>query len=289
MVVEGGWILRAMLVLLGVSLVCGYLTFCLLFYQGQWQMVLHPVRTERRPATIGGRGYEVVRFGPDATGVPQRVGWWQPASATGDFRHLAVLYLPSVDGSLADETETLDALSRMGVAMLAVNWRGYGESAALRRPSERSMREDAEAGWQWLTATHGLSGARLIPYGRGVGAAVALEMARRHGQTPAMILDGPRFDLEREVAADPRVRLLPVGLLFKDRFALEPMLGESKVPKLIVTRGPTEDGRVLSAGDPKMTLALPQFEAGAFEALVRRFLGQYAPPTPEPLLIPAKR
>ena len=277
-VVEGGWILRALALLVGVALVCGYLTLCGLFYQGQWQMVLHPVRTEVRPSLLGARTYDVVRFGPDATGVPQRAGWWLPAVQTGDYRHLTILYLPSGDGSLADQAELLNLLSTTGAAVFAIDWRAYGASAMLRRPGEASMREDAEAAWQYLVATRGLKAGGVIPYGRGLGAAVALWLADEHSGTPAMVLDGPRLDVTAEVANDPRVRLLPVKLLFNNRFELEPMLRESKVPKLIVTRDGQNHRRVLEAGDPKMTVVLRQFDAKTFDDSLERFLGQYTSP-----------
>lgn len=279
LVVDAGWILRALAVLVGVALFCGYLTFCGLFYQGQWQLVLHPVRTEARPALPGGPSYEVVRFGPDATGVPQRVGWWiPPAGSGGALDHLTILYLPSGDGSLAGQTGLLSALSKTGAAVFALDWRGYGASAMLRRPSEASMRADAEAAWQYLVATRKVDGCAVVPYGRDLGGTIALWLAGEHPVVPALVLDAPRFDVTRAVAADPRVRLLPVRLLLRDRFELEPMLRQSRVPKLIVTRGGRDDRRAAEAGDPKVLATLPagQEVGAAATDLLRQFLERYA-------------
>ena len=39
------WLIKAIAFTILVALFCGYLTLCLLFYQGQWQLVLHPTRT----------------------------------------------------------------------------------------------------------------------------------------------------------------------------------------------------------------------------------------------------
>ena len=277
LVVEGGWILRAVAVVVTAALVCGYLTFCGLFYQGQWQIVLHPVRTEARPALPGGGRYDVVRFGPGATGVPQRVGWWLPTEGDGAYRQVTILYLPSGDGSLASQTESLALLHRTGATVFAFDWRAYGASAMLRRPSEASMREDAEAAWQYLVETRGVPAGEVIPYGRDLGATVALWLAGVHRETSAVVLDSPRFDVTAAVAQDPRVRLLPVGILFKDRFELQPMLRESKVPKLLVVHDAEDTRRALEAGDPKLTVTLPRNDWQALERSLLRFLGQYAP------------
>jgi len=285
MVVEGGWLLRALIAVGVTALVCGYLTLCLLFYQGQWQLILHPKRSDAHPAAIDGRTIEVVRFGPDATGVPQRTGWWIPAAADAPFRHLVMLYLPAGDGSLADATATLTAIAHTGIAVFAIDYRGFGASAP-GRPGEQAMREDTEAAWQYLAGQRHVPGSRILPYGAGVGASLALALAREHKETAAVLLDGPRYDIEKDVRADPRVRALPVGWLLRNRFALEPMLGQNSVPKLIVTRARQEDPRSLAAADPKMTLVLPGFDQSAFDTVLRRFLSQYAPPSPEPALTP---
>ena len=285
MVVDGRWLLRALLIVGGVALVCAYMTLCLLFYQGQWQLILHPKQTAAHPATVDGRAVEVVRFGPNATGLPQRVGWWIPAAADAPFRHLVVLYLPSGDGALAEATPTLDAIAKTGIAVFAIDWRGYGASAPMH-PSEQSMGEDAAAAWQYVVESRHVPAARVVPYGVGVGGSIALALAGEHREVPAIFLDGPRYDIERDVKKDPRVSALPVHLLLKDRFALEPALSQGSLPKMIITRAAKEDPRSLAASDPKMTLAMPAFDEATFEARLRRFLGVYAPPSPEPSLTP---
>ena len=278
-VVEPRWLLKAGLVMLAVAFVCGYATLCGLFYQGQWQLVLHPVKTTERPATVGGSGYEVVRFGPDSSGIPQRTAWWMPPGSADQYRHLVVLYLPSGDGSLKDDVAVLDGLRRLGIAVFAMNYRGYGESAG-DRPNEVMMREDAEAALRYLEQERKVDGHDVLPYGAGVGASLAMGLTTVHEEIPAVILDAPRFDVLARVKADPRVRFLPVDLLLHDRFALEPQLGESKVAKLIFSDTAGESPEIARAGEPKMTVEMPRFEEGLFAQEMRRFLDAYAPPTP---------
>ncbi|HSY35508.1 MAG TPA: hypothetical protein VK814_07140, partial [Acidobacteriaceae bacterium] len=79
-VVSPIWLIKAIALTIVAALLCGYLTLCLLFYQGQWQLVLHPTRTSANPASIAGIPYEFIRFGPDESATPQLTGWWIPAA-----------------------------------------------------------------------------------------------------------------------------------------------------------------------------------------------------------------
>ena len=279
LVVDPRWLLKAGLVMLAAAFACGYATLCWLFYQGQWQLVLHPVKTAARPAMIGGSGYEVVRFGPDSSGIPQRTAWWMPPAGEDRYRHLVVLYLPAGDGSLNDAMPVLDGLRRLGIAVFAMNYRGYGESAG-DHPSETLMREDAEAAWRYLVQERTVDAHNVIPYGAGVGASIAMGLTTAHAEIPAMVLDGPRFDVAERVKQDPRVRFLPVDLLLHDRFAMEPGLEQSRRPKLIFSKGAVESQEIARAGEPKMTVEMPRFSESLSEQALRRFLDAYAPPTP---------
>src|ERR1700692_2267517 len=101
-VVDPLWLLKALAVLVALALGCGYLTLCVLFYQGQWQLVLHPSRSTSAPATIAGEPISVVHFGLDASATPQLTGWWLPTEPIAAYAAYPVLYLPGGDGSLAD-------------------------------------------------------------------------------------------------------------------------------------------------------------------------------------------
>ena len=291
-IVDPGWLLRAGAIVLLFALLCGYGTFCLLFYQGQWQLMLRPVRTAARPATIGGEAVQLLRFGTDASGVPQRTAWWLPgrqdgsSQQDGNYGGLVLMFLPSGQGSLVDAVPTLTALEQLGLSIFAMDYRGYGESAE-GHPSEQRMRADADAAWTYLVSERGFRENRVLPYGVGVGASLAMGLAERHPAAPAVVLDAPRFDVPGQVKADPRAHLLPVSLLLHDRFALEPELAAFTRPKLILTRDAAENRKALRAGDPKMTVLLPKEDDAAFVATLRRFLDLYASPTRTPQLLPA--
>jgi len=276
-VVDPVWLLKALALLFFAAFLCGYLTLCVLFYQGQWQLVLHPTRSVPPPATIAGAPYQIVHFGVDESATPQLTGWWFPAPSTpGQSSGLAdrraqktILYLPSGDGSLADpSTSALSALAALhnaGLNVFAFDYRGYGQSSPTR-PNQQRIQQDAVFAWRYLTATRGLSPAGIVPFGDGIGAALATQLAMQHPEIHAIILSAPQPHLIERVEADPRTKLLPVRLLFHERFEIA-SLTTLKTPKLLIlneaasgsTAASTKEVATLyrAAADPKYTLFLP--------------------------------
>lgn len=275
-VVEPVWLIKAFLGMVLIALACGYLTLCGLFYRGQWQLVLHPARTTAAPATVGGVPFETVHFGAALTGVPQLTGWWIPAGPGAAYAHVTVLYLPGGDGSLADDQATLARLHDVGLSVFAVDYRGYGQSAEMH-PGEASMAADAESAWAYLTNSRAILTDRIVPYGRGLGASLALGLAATKGVASAVILDQPDFGVVERVRGDARSWIVPVRLLLKNRFALEPALEETRIPKLILSREDSRNPSVLRAADPKWIVTLPTSDVNGYSSTLRRFLDQYAP------------
>jgi uncharacterized protein len=255
------WLIKAIALTILGALFCGYLTLCLLFYQGQWQFVLHPTRTSAPPASIAGAPYELLRFNPGDSATPQLTGWWIPSDPGGRYAHLTVLFLPDGDGSLDNSIPTLAALHNLGINIFAIDYRGYGQSAPLR-PSQQTMTHDADAALQYLTNARAIPAARIIPYGTGTGSSLAAHIAVTQTTIPAVILDNPRADLLDTALRDQRASILPVRLLFHDRFPLAQPLSALHVE-----------------------LITPS--ALVFNQSLTRFLDQYLPAAPIPALVPS--
>src|SRR5271154_337587 len=133
-VVSPIWLVKAIALTILVALLCGYLTFCLLFYQGQWQLVLHPIRTAASPASIAGIPYELIRFGPDESATPQLTGWWLPSHPGGRSPPLTLPPppLPAGTASPADAIPPHARLPTLALNDFALDYRGCGQSAAAR-------------------------------------------------------------------------------------------------------------------------------------------------------------
>jgi pimeloyl-ACP methyl ester carboxylesterase len=284
-VVDPIWLVKAIGITIIAALICGYLTLCLLFYQGQWQLVLHPSRSTPAPATVSGAAFQTIHFGVDETASPQLTGWLIPAEPAARYATYTVLYLPSGDGSLADAIPTLSALHEIGINVFAFDYRGYGQSA-VTRPNQRRMTEDAASAWQYLTVSRSLPPSHLILFGDGVGCALAANLARVHPEAPAVILESPRPDLVQTIFADPRTKSLPVRALFHEDFALAGQASNLKTPKLFLLPAQSDDPssttgemqRLTSAAfAPKMVATLPKadFNGPVYREQLIRFLDQY--------------
>ncbi len=198
------WLIKAIGFTVLAASICGYLTLCALFYQGQWQLVLHPNRASN-PQTSESSW---IHFGPDESATPQLTGRWLPAAPGARYANTTILFLPSGDGSLSDFNSTLDRLHNIGINVFAFDYRGYGFSADTR-PNQQKMTQDADSAWTYLNTSRAIPAQQIIPYGTGVGASLATHLALIHPEIPALILDSPRSDLLDAVLRDPRSQSPP--------------------------------------------------------------------------------
>ncbi len=276
-VVDPVWLLKAVAALVAVALLCGYASLCYLLYQGQWQLILHPVRSSALPASIAGNPFTLVRFGPDGSAIPQLTSWAIPAAAGARYSGLTILFLPAGDGSLIDFLPTLQALHAIGINIFAVDYRGYGQSAAIH-PDPARMMHDAETSLAYLTTSRAVPEGQIIVYGVGLGASLATLLAAARPAIPAIILDSPAPDPLGTILRDPRTRFLPVNLLVHDRFPLKEPLSVLKTPKLLLAPDASEPA-FTSASAPRMRVDLPAPRStGLYTLSITRFLDQYLAP-----------
>jgi alpha-beta hydrolase superfamily lysophospholipase len=281
-VVDPRWLLKALGLTLAVAAVFAYLSLCFLIYQGGWQRLLFPSHTvDKTPSDVV--GFEALRFDAAETGRPRLAGWWLPASSPN---RPTILFLHGATGSLSTCVRTLELLNRANLNILAFDYRGYGESDP-PHPTEARMNEDATAALNYLLNTRHITAATIIPYGQGLGAVLAANLANAHPELPAIILDTPDPDAFERATGSGEFRLLPARTLMQDHFDLRAALGNSQKPKLLLADGPdgfqtasVQSNQALfrSLPDPKMTVTFqtPASEAAYLES-TRRFLDEYVP------------
>ncbi len=280
-IVDPRWILKALAAVVALGVLCSYLTLCLLFYVGQWQFVLHPSRAvPQTPASLG-LAFQPVRFGDDVSGEPQLTGWWIPGDAPA--ADPTVLMLHGETGSMSDALPAARALHAAGLNVFLFDYRGYGQSAG-RHPTEALMQHDAASSLQYVTDAHG-SASGLLVYGQGLAASLAVRLCAEHPGVNGLVLQAADGDTLTRVEADQRSRIVPISLLFHQRFPLADPLSTLRTPKLLIsyTRGqaPVEAQR---AAAPKITVELaPEAGADAITAPVRRFLDTYMTTPPATL------
>lgn len=269
------WLLGGLAATLGLAVVCVYIAFCLLFWQGQWQLVFKPSRIITATPANAGLKYDEIGFDATETGTLQLNGWWIPAEGNAPYAADTLLLLHNGSGSLSNTVPQLLALHGLGVNILAFDYRGFGKSVTIH-PSEASTYEDADAAWRYLTDTRHVSPSSIVLDGVGLGAAIAAETARRHPQAPALILEDPAPPTLDSLQSDPRMRLLPIHLLFHDRFDPAQTLAQLRTPKLFVYSARDAAGRYYNiAADPKQRANVATIQD--YVTSLRSFLSKYLP------------
>jgi hypothetical protein len=232
--VEVGWILKALAVVVVAAFFCAYTTICILFSRTQWQIVLHPSRTvTTTPASIH-LPFTKVHFGVDNTGQPQLTGWYLPSDTT--TTHTALI-LHGADGSIANALPVAQLLHAQHLNVLLFDYRGYGQSLG-QHPTEASMQADAADALTYLTTTRSLPTSSIVIYATGIGASLAVHLCAQNPTLPALILQSPDGDLTDRARHDPRSKIVPFTLLFNQPFPLALSLSTLPTPKLILPTPP---------------------------------------------------
>jgi uncharacterized protein len=268
------WILGGLTATLLLAALCVYATFCLLFWQGQWQLVFRPSRTITATPSSVGLKYDEIRFDSTETGVLQLNGWWIPADRPASASTL--IFLHDGSGSLSDTLPQLQALHNLALNVFAFDYRGFGKSVNIH-PSQASTYEDADAAWRYLTDTRHLSPSTIVLDGVGLGAAIAAETARRHPKAAAVILEDPKPPTLDSLEFDARTRLMPIRLLFHDRFDPTKTLASLRTPKLMLySAHSASELYYQQAAEPKQRATVTDlFRDKNYLPYLRSFLGKY--------------
>ncbi|MGH3420468.1 MAG: alpha/beta hydrolase, partial [Streptosporangiaceae bacterium] len=155
------------------------------------------------------------------------LGAWHVAPTRAD-RGVTVLVTPGNAGSRALRAPLARRLAAKGFAVLLLDYRGYGGNPG--SPSEEGLIGDARAARTYLLG-HGAPAQRLIYFGESLGAAVATRLATEH-PPGGLVLRSPFTDLA--AVGSRHYPLLPVRLLLRDRFPVTKLIGQARVPTVVV-------------------------------------------------------
>lgn len=158
--------------------------------------------------------------------------WWWPA-ARQDAP--ALLYLHGSRWNLTGQLFRIEQLHAMGFSVLAVDYRGFGQSRGAL-PSERSVYQDALIAWEHLARLQPEADKRFI-YGHSLGGAVAVNLAHEladedRAQAAGLIVESSFTNLG-DVAAAVTNTSLPVRWLLSQEFDSLSKIGEVGIPVLI--------------------------------------------------------
>jgi hypothetical protein len=117
----------------------------------------------------------------------------------------------------------------------------------------------------------------IFPHPRLSSTGFAAETARRHPQAAALILEDPKPPILDSLEFDARTRLMPIRLLFHNRFDPSKTLASLRTPKLMLYS--THDASGLyyqQAAEPKERATVTDlFRNENYLPCLRSFLGKY--------------
>lgn len=217
------WMPWAMIALkiAAVVAVCLYLGMGTIVYFTQRSMMYFPDRAHATPAQAGLSEAQEVEL----------------KAADGEYSHAwhvaprqdrpVILYFHGNGGALRDRVERFHKLIRDGFGLVALEYRGYGGNTGT--PSEAGLIADAEAAYAFAAARY--PARQIVLWGESIGTGVAVALATRK-PVGRVILEAP-FTSAVAVAA-AHYWYLPVGLLMKDQFRSDELIGKVTAPVLIL-------------------------------------------------------
>ncbi len=256
-----------------LAALCGYGALCLLFYQGQWQLLYHPSRTVSTTPASAGMHFDEVHFEVNNAGQPQLYGWWIAADPGAPYASSTVLYLHDARGSLSDCLPALAMLHSVGINVFAFDDRGFGHSTGAH-PTERTATADTIAAFTYLTDLRHIPPRSLIVFGDGVGATFAADLATQFAPA-GIILEDPNQSARQIFLTDARARILPLWLLQNEKLDPTADLATAHVPRLFLDlHGDSARTRALFAAssNPKQYFDLRSTPEAVVPATLRRFL-----------------
>jgi uncharacterized protein len=237
---------------LAVGAVCVYALVVFAAYYGQRRLMYFPDRTRTAPAQAGLANIEerTLRT-PDGARIVVWYGKAKPGEPT-------LLYFHGNGGGLVDRAPRIERFMAEGWGVYMMAYRSYSGSSG--SPSETANVADARLAYGAL-ALEGVDPKSIILYGESLGSGVAARIATER-PAAGLILDAPYTSIV-ELAAQV-YPFLPVRYLLSDRYETDKVIGQVKVPVLILHGErdqviPVAMGRELArlANEPKRLVTFP--------------------------------
>lgn len=271
-IVSPRWLLAAFAATVVLAVICGYGALCVLFYQGQWQLLFHPSHTVSSTPASAGVAFDEVRFDVTDAGQPQIDGWWIPAKPGAPYAADTVLYLHDAHGSLSDCIPALTMLHALGINVFAFDYRGFGRSAGAH-PTEQLATADTAAAFTYLTDLRHIAPRDIVVFGEGVGATFAAHLTTQFAPA-GIILEDPNPSARETFLTDARARILPLWLLQNEELDPRADLTAAHTPRLFLDlHGDSARTRALfeASSDPKQYFDLRSAPESTVNATLRRF------------------
>jgi len=146
---------------------------CAWLHEQERRAIYRPTQTPLGATAPVPAGGELYFLNDPAQIVPAHIAvWWLPST---QLQAPTLLYLHGTFRSLEGNLHKINALQQAGFNVLAVDYRGWGQSSAIT-PSQESIMADARLAWQELVRREPRPGQRVI-YGHSMGSGIAVALA----------------------------------------------------------------------------------------------------------------
>jgi fermentation-respiration switch protein FrsA (DUF1100 family) len=160
--------------------------------------------------------------------TPDRIrihAWWIPAEEARG----SLIFCHGNAGNISHRLESIRIFNELGLNVLIFDYRGYGKSKG--SPAEKGTYLDAEAAYDYLVRQLQIPPEEIIVFGRSLGGAVAIELARE--KKAAGLICEATFTSAEEMGREI-YPFLPVKLLISNKYDSISKVGTIPVPKLFV-------------------------------------------------------
>ena len=154
-------------------------------------------------------------------------GWFVPAHGARG----TLLFFHGNAGNISHRMESIMIFNQLGLNVLIVDYRGYGQSSG--KPGEEGTYRDARAAWDYLVSQRGIPAERIVVFGRSLGGAVGAWLASRDDVNPAGVIIESCFssglDMGKRIYP-----VLPVRLITRIGYPVKDYVTRIHSPLLVV-------------------------------------------------------
>jgi fermentation-respiration switch protein FrsA (DUF1100 family) len=152
-------------------------------------------------------------------------GWFFPLKGESPV----ILFCHGNAGNISHRLENVILLLKENLQVFLFDYRGYGKSSGW--PSEHGIYRDGLAAYDYLVETEHIPSASIIPFGRSLGAAVAIEVSLKR-EIRSLIIESA-FTSIKEVARSMAF-FYPISFFLPAHYHNLEKIGTVIVPKLII-------------------------------------------------------
>jgi fermentation-respiration switch protein FrsA (DUF1100 family) len=217
-----------------ISVIGVFLLLCGVLYLFQKKLVFHPTHEFAMTPDQIDLPYEDVYV--NVTPNERVHGWYFTANnQDSDTRAPVVLFCHGNAGNISHRLETAAFILSLGADILLFDYRGYGRSDG--SPSEANVCADAEACYHWLVDQKSIPPENIVLFGRSIGGAVAIELARKVKCRGVVIESAFTSAAEMGKRWFP---FLPIRFLLRYKFDSIGKIGSVPCP-VLVTHSPDDE------------------------------------------------